>query len=431
MKILVTKGKKEMGNNKKNLLIVLLIILIAIMGVCMYESDKQITKLENKANELQETIVTLQEANTNISENDEKAKLEYLENFSESISKELGIDNVLWASATYSDDIGVEGVSVNSKSEAYVRLDSKSDLYTKYGKNYNYKVADDVVNAYIFPEQDGINENIFLLKKDGSVECIYLSYGQENDLKPQKMDNVKDIVDIVPISGGEENGIGGLGVLFVTSDGICVPHFHVSAQITTSNSSTQKETSTNSDNISTNINLNDTKYEISIKDEVQAVIKATKDGKTVTQEFEMSGVIAEIGTMTLPTIGNVALVADTGGEYYGVNVFQLVNGKIEQLGTIGCGADMVKEATYEVTTKGETTAVITAKRNSENIKKEFEMDAAIAKTEVIDILKCGKVVLVAETGGEYYAFKVFRLSQDYTNGKTQGIIEVGTIQYLF
>lgn len=164
---------------------------------------------------------------------------------------------------------------------------------------------------------------------------------------------------------------------------------------------------------------------------MHAIIKATKDGKTVTKEFEMGAAIAETGTMTLPTIGTVALVADTGGEYYGVNIFQLVNGKIEKLGTIDCGADMVKEATYDVTIKGETTAVITAKRNSENIKKEFQMDAAIAKTEVIDVLKCGKVVLVAETGGEYYAFKVFRLSQDYTNGKTIGIVEAGMIQYLF
>ena len=110
----------------------------------------------------------------------------------------------------------------------------------------------------------------------------------------------------------------------------------ISAQTTTSNSSTQKEVSTNT---STNSNSDD------IRDEIYATIKATKDGKTVT--------------------------------------------------------------------------------------KEFEMDAAIAKTEVVDVLKCGKVVLVAETGGEYYAFKVFRLSQDYTNGKTKDIVEAGTVQYLF
>lgn len=180
----------------------------------------------------------------------------------------------------------------------------------------------------------------------------------------------------------------------------------------------------------------DIKYKVSIKknqygEEVIAVIKATKDGKTTTKEIEMGALIADTGTMVLPTIGSVALVADSGGEYYGVNVYQLVNGEIKELGTIDCGADMVEEATYSVETKGEATAVITANRNGEITKKEFEMSAAIDKTEVIDVLGCGKVVLVAETGGEYYAFKVFRLSQDYTNGKTEGIVEAGTINYLF
>lgn len=178
------------------------------------------------------------------------------------------------------------------------------------------------------------------------------------------------------------------------------------------------------------------KYEITKKknqtgEEVIAVIKATKDDKTVTKEFEMSSLIADTGTMVLPTIGSVALVADSGGEYYGVNIYQLVNGEIKKLGTIDCGADMVKDATYSVETKGEATAVITANRNGETIKKEFEMSAAIAKTEIIDVLECGKVVLIAETGGEYYAFKVFRLSQDYSSGKIKGIVEAGLIQYSF
>lgn len=197
---------------------------------------------------------------------------------------------------------------------------------------------------------------------------------------------------------------------------------------TTSNYSTQKEESTNT---GTNTKSDDTKYEISIRDEIYATIKATKGGKTITKEIEMDALIADTGTVTLPTIGTVALVADSGGEYYGVNVYQLVNGEIKKLGKIDFGADMVKEATYSVETKGESRAVITANRNGEITKKEFEMSAAIAKTEVIEVLGCGKVVLVAETGGEYYAFKVFRLSQDYTNGKTKGIVEAGTINCLF
>jgi len=201
-------------------------------------------------------------------------------------------------------------------------------------------------------------------------------------------------------------------------------------QQTNSNASSATQTTPNTSK------SDDIKYEITKKknqygEESIAVIKATKSGQTITKEFEMDAQIADTGTMSINPIGSVAMVADSAGEYYGVNFYQLVNDEIKKIGAINCGADMVKEATYSVETKGETTAVITANRNGEITKKEFEMSAAIAKTEVIDVLDLGKVVLVAETGGEYYAFKVFRLSQDYTNGKTNGIVEAGSINYLF
>lgn len=204
-------------------------------------------------------------------------------------------------------------------------------------------------------------------------------------------------------------------------------------------SNLQSKMNTNSEKVNSSTTTNtsesdDIKYEIPKKknqygDEAIAVIKATKEGKTTTKEFEMDALITDTGTMILPTIGSVALVAETGGEYFGVSVYQLVNGEIKKLGTIDCSADMVKEATYSVENKGKSTVVITANRNGEITKKEIEMSATIDKAEVIDVLGCGKVVLVAETSGEYYAFKVFRLSEDYTNGKTQGIVEAGTLKY--
>lgn len=190
-------------------------------------------------------------------------------------------------------------------------------------------------------------------------------------------------------------------------------------------------TQANSSNASTtnNSNKNNVTYTVSVRDEAYATIKATKNGKTISKEFEMGAMIADTGTMELPTIGTVALVADSGGEYYGVNIYQLVNDEIKLIGTIDCGADMVKEATYTVETKNEATAIINANRNNENITKEFEMSAAIANTSVINIFNLGKVVLIAETGGEYYGIQVYRLSQDYTTGKTKEIKNVGSIQY--
>lgn len=101
----------------------------------------------------------------------------------------------------------------------------------------------------------------------------------------------------------------------------------------------------NSSNVSTtnNSNKDDVTYTVSVRDEAYATIKATKNGKTISKEFEMGAMIADTGTMELPTIGTVALVANSGGEYYGVNIYQLVNNEIKLIGTIDCGADMVKE----------------------------------------------------------------------------------------
>ena len=203
---------------------------------------------------------------------------------------------------------------------------------------------------------------------------------------------------------------------------------------TSSNQSSSLSDSSNSDQ-SSNVQatdiaeLEDIKYEMSSSENI-VTIKATKGDETVTKDFEMNDAIADTDTMILPTIGSVALVADAGGEYYGVTVFQLVNGDIKKIGTIDCGANMVKDATYEVGVENdESTVVITANVNGKSIKKEFEMDAKIAETDVIDIFNCGKVVLVAETGGEFYLIKVFRLSQDYTSGEIQDIIEAGSIEY--
>lgn len=76
-------------------------------------------------------------------------------------------------------------------------------------------------------------------------------------------------------------------------------------------------------------------------------------------------------TMDIQQIGKVALVSYSGGEACIVNVYQLVNTEIELLGTIDCGADMVKDATYTVEIKDETKAIIKAKRNDETITNEF------------------------------------------------------------
>ncbi len=189
--------------------------------------------------------------------------------------------------------------------------------------------------------------------------------------------------------------------------------------------STPRTSNTVSEN---NANKNEVKYEITVKDEAKAIIEATKNGKTISKEIKMEAMIDKTGIMDIPNIGTVALISDSGGEYIGVHLYQLINDEIKLLGDINCGADMIKEASYTVETKDEGIALINADVNGENISKEIEMSAAIANTSIIDILDYGKVVLIAESRGEYYEIQVYRLSQDYITGKNKEIINVGSIK---
>ncbi len=165
-------------------------------------------------------------------------------------------------------------------------------------------------------------------------------------------------------------------------------------------------------------------YEITENGEATATIKATKDNQTVTRKIETEAAIADTGTMVIPGIGSVALVADSGGEYYGVSVYKLSEGKIKRLGTIGCGAEMVEDATYEITTKAGNTAVVTATRKGKKTTNEFTLESEIVKTDVIDILDRGKVALVS-TNTKCYMYTII---QDPTNGETGGIYEAGTLE---
>ena len=187
--------------------------------------------------------------------------------------------------------------------------------------------------------------------------------------------------------------------------------------------------STNSSKASKNVSNDDTiSYEINKLSEGRVNVKATKNGKSTSKDFEMDAMIDKTGTIKIENIGEVVLVSESGGEYCKTHIYQLVNNEIKKLGDIDCGADMVKDATYKVNKINEGTAVIEANLNGESIKKEFEMDAAIINNNVVDIFNYGKVVLVAETGGEYYGIQVYRLSQDYTTGKNKEIKKVGTIE---
>lgn len=236
------KEKNEAKTNISTILLVVAIIVIIAMGYFVYklynektiETDK-VSKLNSKISELENVQKNTDDSSDKIidaNENAEKSSSytnEYRSNFSKSVVKELGEDNMIYVDLSgYDDNNGKGYVSINNKHEAYIYLSSVKEYSSA---NNLKKISDNVVNAWYCEEgQDSGNEYILFLKTDGTVSYMKFSTDYSSNSKTKFEDTEKtingltDISDVIPISGGDENGIGGLGVLIVKSDGTCSPY---------------------------------------------------------------------------------------------------------------------------------------------------------------------------------------------------------------
>ena len=202
-------------------IIFLLLIVIIAGGVYIYKLQAKETKISNKPSENSNTSINEEIPNKEISE---KSTNEYIKNFNESVSKELGNDNMIYVQLSSIDYNGENGyVSVNNKNEAEIMLE---DRYST-----PKKIADNVVNVWHCEQgQAPGNSYIIFLKEDGTVTYVRFrtdsSTGNktvfESDEKVLK--RITNISNIITIEGNDENGIGGIGVLFIKSDGTCLPY---------------------------------------------------------------------------------------------------------------------------------------------------------------------------------------------------------------
>ena len=202
-------------------IIFLLLIVIIAGGVYIYKLQAKETKISNKPSENSNTSINEEIPNKEISE---KSTNEYIKNFNESVSKELGNDNMIYVQLSSIDYNGENGyVSVNNKNEAEIMLE---DRYST-----PKKIADNVVNVWHCEQgQAPGNSYIIFLKEDGTVTYVRFrtdsSTGNktvfESDEKVLK--GITNISNIITIEGNDENGIGGIGVLFIKNDGTCLPY---------------------------------------------------------------------------------------------------------------------------------------------------------------------------------------------------------------
>ena len=217
--------------------IIIIFILIIALGIVYYlgflkDDENGVGSVENQNTTIQTSAQDEKVENNvkdeNITEETTKEN-QYLNNFSESVSEELGTANNIRVEDPLQGRFGITYAYVNSNSEAYIVMNQNSNLYNKYGEEY--KIADNVANIYIYQLNQSIKEYIFIVKKDGTVEYSYLESGyNEDDLTVHKIDKVKDVTNIIQIFGNDAEGIGGNGVLFITSDGNCLPYFRINRE---------------------------------------------------------------------------------------------------------------------------------------------------------------------------------------------------------
>lgn len=225
------KEKNAAKTSISTIFLVLLVIVIIVMGYIVYKLYNEKTVESEKVSNLDDEISRLEssQGDTNNNSNKEDNTKKYIENFSQSVTKELGEDNEIYVNLTGIDyDNGTGYVSVNNKNEAHIYLST----FKEYSSATNLKkISDNVVNVWYCEEgQAPGNSFIIFLKENGTVTYVRFRTDASTNSKTvfeseeKELKGITDISNVVKINGGDENGIGGMGVLFVKTDGTCLSY---------------------------------------------------------------------------------------------------------------------------------------------------------------------------------------------------------------
>ena len=218
-------------------LLVLAVIAIAAMGVYIYKLKNEKCVAETKsavsqiANTTTETAIDTIDTTENIIDTTEEKTSDinnnYYTNFTTSVAKEIGIDNMIDVRLdNYDGNHAYGNITVNNKKEAYIYLSTLSEYSDA---NNLKKVADDVVNVWHCPQGQAPGQDYIVFSKtDGSVTCVRFRLTADGKITfdPQErvVNGITNISTVVPIEGNDANGIGGYGVLFIKLDGTCYPY---------------------------------------------------------------------------------------------------------------------------------------------------------------------------------------------------------------
>lgn len=378
--------KKNLKISLSTILFIFAVIIIIIMAVCFFKvyNDKKVS--DDKVSQLNSELSNLNQKVNVLEQKNEKMVIEEQKKIAENTKVEVA--NNVEKKASFS----IEGKYVN-KDELEISQYTFENSIVTFEQLYKYEGTYEI--------------------NDSKIKITYTkAFDPEgNPMNVTEPNEELTIVDNNTLKHiNDENG-------------------YVSIYEKENEAISKKETTVDSNEIKYIINTKENSY----GEKISATIEATKNGRTISKEIETTAIIDRTGVTEIDGIGKVALISESGGEYLGIRVFQLVNNEIKELGVIGIGANVVSDVEYSVNQKGEASVVISAteKKSNKKFEKQIDMSAEIDKINVINMLDYGNVVLVSETGGEYYGIKAYGLTQDYATGELKDIVEIGTLTGMF
>lgn len=204
---------EEKNKVKVNMITFICIAVIIFLLVVLGELYSQYTKL---------SVTTAVSKVDNAEENIVKYKYsEYQENYTNSY-KELINENsdvTIYLGDERKNELpGVFSISLDSNNDVYFNININSDIYTEYGEKY--KVSSNVANIYVCAEGNGGYSDAIFVNLDGTVDYVsgYI-VGETSKIVCNRVENVKDIVNVISYYSSEDGLTGVMDYAFVDING--------------------------------------------------------------------------------------------------------------------------------------------------------------------------------------------------------------------
>lgn len=218
---------KEKSINISTIILIICIIVLLIMGYYIHKITTKNTELSKNTNKLEQDIIKIknekEQKENNKEEQDGKIEndklIQFRQKYLESIES-LIIDNNRISISLFNRKEELPGISeiyVNSNGEAYIVIDSESNLYSVYGNEY--KVETNVANIYVYNiGNNGLSDAIFL-KKDGTASKIEGTEVVYGNIESKQISNVKNAINVINYLERDKLGAGGYGYAFIDING--------------------------------------------------------------------------------------------------------------------------------------------------------------------------------------------------------------------